>query len=342
MYTLPTTNELGFFGIRLESIGGLGANLAGKMLAEAGVLGVGLNGANFSSYGSEKKGSPVKGYVLFCDTETDIRTHSPIEEPHVIGIFHEALYKTVDVLSGLRPKGIVLINSSRSFDDIKSDLKIQHGSLAIIDALGISLKEKTRINTAMLGALFRICDFLNPEDMRQVIRKTFEKRYPHLVESNIKTFDRGYNEVIIDKIDVPIEKHEKSFSRTQSDLGFKTQEIGGVLRVQGNSLLKDLASSRQGFFPKLEKESCTNCASCDAVCPDFCFVWEEKVNKRGRKKMVLKGIDYQYCKGCLKCIEACPTNALIKKRETLESTELGLVKQTFPMITRRLTENDTI
>mgnify|MGYP001556693838 CR=1 FL=1 len=27
----------GFFGIRLESIGGLGANLAGQMLAEAGV-----------------------------------------------------------------------------------------------------------------------------------------------------------------------------------------------------------------------------------------------------------------------------------------------------------------
>lgn len=48
-------NELGFFEIRLESIGGLGANLAGKMLAEAGVLGLGLNGSNFSSYGSEKK-----------------------------------------------------------------------------------------------------------------------------------------------------------------------------------------------------------------------------------------------------------------------------------------------
>ena len=26
--------------------------------------------------------------------------------------------------------------------------------------------------------------------------------------------------------------------------------------------------------------------------------------------MVLKGIDYQYCKGCLKCVEACPFDAL--------------------------------
>lgn len=55
MSILTRTNRLGFFEIRLESIGGLGANLAGKMLAETGVLGLGLNASNFSSYGSEKR-----------------------------------------------------------------------------------------------------------------------------------------------------------------------------------------------------------------------------------------------------------------------------------------------
>jgi Pyruvate ferredoxin/flavodoxin oxidoreductase len=69
----------GFFGIRLESIGGLGANLAGQMLAEAGVLRQGLNGSHFSSYGSEKKGTPVKSFVRFCEGARDIRITSPIE-----------------------------------------------------------------------------------------------------------------------------------------------------------------------------------------------------------------------------------------------------------------------
>src|SRR5690606_40042546 len=91
MSILPKKNELGFYEIRLESIGGLGANLAGKMLAEAGVLGLGLNGSNFSSYGSEKKGTPVKSFVRFSDPDVEIRDHSPIEQPHVIGVFHEAL-----------------------------------------------------------------------------------------------------------------------------------------------------------------------------------------------------------------------------------------------------------
>lgn len=60
MSTLTKKNALGFYEIRLESIGGLGANLAGKMLAETGALELGFNAANFSSYGSEKKAHPSK------------------------------------------------------------------------------------------------------------------------------------------------------------------------------------------------------------------------------------------------------------------------------------------
>ena len=71
----------GFFGIRFESIGGLGAHLAGKMLVEAGVLRQGLNGAHFSSYGSEKKGTPVKSFVRCCAGDREVRTSSPIERP---------------------------------------------------------------------------------------------------------------------------------------------------------------------------------------------------------------------------------------------------------------------
>lgn len=333
MSILPKKNELGFFEIRLESIGGLGANLAGKMLAEAGVLGLGLNGSNFSSYGSEKKGSPVKSFIRFCDPSVEIRAHSPIEQPHVVGVFHEALYKTIDVVSGLAPDGILLVNSTRDFDEIKRDLKLEYGTLAIIDALQIAVDEKTKVNTAMLGALFRICDFLDPESMKNVIRKTFEKKYPHLVEPNIRTFERGYNEVQFKTYKTPESAEGKSFSRLMPMLGYETQEIGGVISAQANSILKDLSGSRQGFLPKFEIEQCINCAACDTVCPDLCFVWEEGEDKRGRKQMFLKGIDYQYCKGCLKCVEACPTTALSDLRETIGYAESHRVKHNFPYVT---------
>jgi len=60
---LPAANELDFYEIRFESVGGHGGNVAGRILTKAAVLRQGFNGANFSSYGSEKKGSPMTTYV---------------------------------------------------------------------------------------------------------------------------------------------------------------------------------------------------------------------------------------------------------------------------------------
>lgn len=328
MTILPKKNKLGFYEIRLESIGGLGANLAGKMLAEAGVIGQGLNGTNFSSYGSEKKGTPVKSFIRFSEPDVEIHDHSPVEEPHVIGIFHEALYKTIDVVSGLLPDGVVLVNSTRSFEEVKADLKLTHGTLAIVDALGISVEEQTRVNTAMLGALYRIIDFLDPDYMRETIRRTFEKKYPELVEANIRTFNRGYEEVEFISISTNDTETTRHFSRKEPGLGYKTQEIGGIITTPANSLEKDMSSSRLGFLPKLDLDKCIHCGQCDAACPDFCFVWKEGTDKRGRPQMFLQGIDYQYCKGCLKCVSACPTGALMKVRETESFADQHQVKHT--------------
>ena len=312
---LPKVNELGFFEIRLESIGGLGANLAGKMLSEDGVVGNGLNGVGFSSYGSEKKGSPVKAHIRFCDPETNIRDTTPIERPHVVGIFHDALFKTIDCTSGIYPDSTILVNSQKTPDELKHAMKIPGGTIAIVDATGIALEEQTKANTAMLGALYRILNFLDPESMRQTIRRTFEKKYPHLVEPNIRTFDRGFNEVEFQTYLVDEKTTLNPFKRREPLLGYETQTIGGTIINPGNSILKDLSISRAGMLPHFHEDKCINCAACDTACPDFCFVWEEKADKRGRQQMFLQGIDYQFCKGCLKCVHACPVDALSSERE---------------------------
>jgi pyruvate ferredoxin oxidoreductase gamma subunit len=316
MTVLPKVNELGFFEIRLESIGGLGANLAGKMLAEAGVVGAGLDGVSFSSYGSEKKGSPVKAHIRFCAEGTNIRDTTPVELPHVVGIFHENLSKTVNVVSGVREDSIVLVNSARTTETVKENMKLIGGTVAVIDATGISLDEKNRVNMAMLGALFRLCEFLDPQIMRDVIRKSLEKKYPQAVAPAIRTFDRGYDEVKFQTFKLPEgESYPAHVRQDTPTLGYETQPIGGIVTNPGNSILKDLSISRAGLLPTFDDEKCIHCAACDNVCPDFCFVWDELPDKKGRPQMFLQGIDYQYCKGCLKCVVACPTEALAEDRE---------------------------
>lgn len=335
MSILPKVNELGFFEIRLESIGGLGANLAGKMLSEDGVVGNGLNGVGFSSYGSEKKGSPVKAHIRFCEPHINIRDNTPIERPHVVGIFHDALFKTLHCTSGIYPDSTVLVNTQKSLDILKNIMSIESGTIAVIDATGIALEEGTKVNTAMLGSLYRILDFLDADSMRNTIRRTFEHKYPHLVEPNIRTFDRGYHEVQF-KTFTPQENIPPiPFTREEPKLGYQTQPIGGTVINPGNSILKDLSISRAGMLPHFHDDKCINCAACDTVCPDFCFVWEEKEDKRGRPQMFLKGIDYQYCKGCLKCVHACPVEALSSEREYDDGfAETNRVPHLFDLVSK--------
>lgn len=304
----------GYYEIRLESIGGLGAHLAGQILAEAGVLGMGLNGAHFSSYGSEKKGSPVKSFVRLGQKEKQIRNTGPVREPDLVAVFHEALVDP-KVTAGLKPGGTLVVNTTSSPEEVASKIGASDVRILTLDATGIAVQERTRVNTAMLGAIALAAPILKADAVKEAIRNTFVKKYPHLVEANLRTFDRGFSQV--QEYVVP-ETDGTASARTSSGpaVGYLTAPIGGVLTTPGNTIAKNMGTSRQGFLPVLNKDLCANCGVCDLVCPDYCLVWEltgETVN--GYPGVRLVGIDYQYCKGCLHCVQECPTGALTKERE---------------------------
>ncbi len=310
---LPGADPDGFFGIRFESIGGLGAHLAGKILAEAGVLRQGLNGAHFSSYGSEKKGTPLKSFVRFCPGDQEIRTSSPIETPQVVAVFHKALARSFDVAAGLSPTGTLIVNTQSSPEQVREELGLHSGSVAVLDALGIALDEKTRVNTAMLGAVARVCPFLDADALKATIAETFSARYQHLIEANLRTFDRGYSELRLRTWAPEPGDPGRPVQRAAPAFGYLDAPIGGVILDSGNSILKNLTTSRQGFLPSYDADSCVHCGICDIVCPDLCFVWSD--DGEGEPAVRLRGIDYHYCKGCLKCVDACPTGSLTELRE---------------------------
>ncbi len=332
---LPVTDDDGFYELRFESIGGLGAHLAGQILAEAGVLRMGLNGAHFSSYGSEKKGSPVKSFVRFCRPEQEVRTASPVQQPHLVAVFHEGLLKTENVASGLRPGGVLLVNTKQPPQAIRERLGLKGVAVGTVDALGIAVEEKTRVNTAMLGAVAR-AGGLDQEAVKDTIRATFERKYPQLVEANLRTFDRGFAELRLEPaagIDGLVgDGAGAGASQGPVPLyGYLNAPIGGAITNPGNTALKDLSASRQGFLPVFDRDKCIDCALCELACPDFCFVWEDSRDPGDKKWRRLVGIDYQYCKGCMKCVEICPVAALTELREAEGYADAHRVAQ-FPYL----------
>lgn len=312
---LPKVNESGFFEIRMESVGGFGANLAGKILGEAGVLGMGYNGSNFSSYGSEKKGSPVKAFVRFCSPEKEVRVNSPVTDPHMLIIFHEEIGKNVAVTQGAGKDTVVILSTAKSPDEARDHLKLNGGTVFCLDAIKIAVEEKTRVNTALLGAICKASGFIDPEAVKEMIRKNLGKKYAFLIEPNLKTFDRGYNEGV-SKYFEPDDKYPFiPFTREGQKIGYFNQNMGGVLTNPGSSIFKDLSTSRSGWVPVLDRTVCTSCGDCDITCPDYCMVWGKETDKKGKERQTLQKIEYQYCKGCLRCVEICKFDALKAGKE---------------------------
>lgn len=310
---LPVTNENGYYEIRLESIGGLGANLCGKMLGELGALYLHLNSLSFSSYGSEKRGSPVKAYIRWCEEEKPLRINSPVTHPHLLGIFHEGLIDTNPVLDGVSNDTKIVLNTPLAPEDAVKKYGITGDTFGCLDALSIAMKCKSRINMVMLGALVKIAGFIPLETAEALCRDTIGKKYPALIDANLEGLRQGYQSV---QIVQPAKNASPSAShKTESFAwGYDNAPIGGVNPRAGSTVSNDLSPSREGYIPLFIQDRCINCGLCDSACPDMVFQFAPGVYK-GKECMVNTGLDYYHCKGCLRCVEVCPTDALVLAEE---------------------------
>lgn len=303
-----------YFEIRLESIGGLGANLAGKILGEYGALYLGLNATNFSSYGSEKRGSPVKSYIRYSNENTPIRVNSPVQTPDILGIFHIALANKENVMAGVSENTAVVVNTDKEPKQVRDILKMYAGKLYCVDALKIALDTKSRINMVMLGAIAKTNDFMDIDKLDQAIKDTIGKKYPKALEQNLKAIKLGYESIKCEEIK-PDNKYEYIVGKDiERAWGYKNAPIGGVNICFGNSISNDLSASREGYLPIFIKDKCINCGLCDSTCPDMVFQFV-KGEYKGKEAMINLGLDYHHCKGCMRCVEICPTNALEQKLE---------------------------
>ncbi len=310
---LPVTNEHGYFEIRLESIGGLGANLCGKMLGELGALSLSLNSLSFSSYGSEKRGSPVKAYIRWCDNEKPLRINSPVTHPHLLAIFHEGLIGTYPVLEGVSIDTKIILNTPLSPDDAAEKYHISMGELYCLDALSIAMECKSRINMVMLGAIAKTSGFIPLEDVERLCRDTIGKKYPALIDANLKGVREGYS-LLKKASDERNVEPLPTGGKEQFAWGYDNAPIGGINPRIGSTVSNNLSPSREGYIPLFIPEKCINCGLCDSTCPDMVFQFAPGIYN-GKECMVNQGVDYYHCKGCLRCVEVCPTNALVTALE---------------------------
>lgn len=323
----------GYYEIRLESIGGLGANLCGKMLGELGVKYLDLNSTSFSSYGSEKTGTPVKGFVRLCNKDKEIRVHYPVVKPDLLVVFHQALLKDDSVWKGCTDDTAVIVALEAGQEKV-TGLEDRAGVFYGLEAQRIAMETKSRINVVMLGATLKLMGLEDIKAGEDICRETLGNKYPEALQGNLEGMRRGFLEVrsleggyvegeTRDKIqctksdDSTLANCQSKNNKTgiQNEWGYENAPIGGINPRFGSTVIADLSPSRQGYIPLFIKERCINCGLCHSTCPDMVFQFA-KGEYKGREMMVNQGLDYYHCKGCLRCVDVCPVNALVRGVES--------------------------
>jgi pyruvate ferredoxin oxidoreductase gamma subunit len=183
------------FEVRIHGRGGQGVVTAAEILSIAAFL-QGSYAQAFPSFGSERTGAPVVSFCRISDRE--IRLREPVMQPDALIIQDPTLLHQVDVFSGLKLDGYVLINTSRSFDELGIG-EIVTGRraerLCTVPASDLALKHVGRPlpNVALLGGFSALSGLISLDSVAAAVRDKFSGK---LADDNIAAATAAYDFVL--------------------------------------------------------------------------------------------------------------------------------------------------
>ena len=183
--------------IRWHGRGGQGAKTASLLLADA-AFNTGKYIQGFPEYGPERMGAPITAYNRI--SSNPITIHSNIYEPDYVVVVDDTLLECVDVTSGLKETGAIIINTTKSADYLKTALKGYKGNIYTIDARKISEEALGKYfpNTPMLAAIVKVSGIMTDEALLEDMKGSFQHKFakkPEVIDGNMKALELALKEV---------------------------------------------------------------------------------------------------------------------------------------------------
>ncbi|NCO53215.1 MAG: ketoisovalerate oxidoreductase [Deltaproteobacteria bacterium] len=162
--------------IRWHGRGGQGAITAAKVVAEA-TFKAGYAGVVMApSFGTERRGAPVSTSLKVSRRKiTDL---SPIQQPDIVVVLDHLILQEVDVTQGLRPGGLLVINSPQDLAAHQSaDFRV---AVANVTKIGIEAGlRKGIVNSGIIGALAKASGLVALDILAACIAHEFAGRRPN-------------------------------------------------------------------------------------------------------------------------------------------------------------------
>jgi pyruvate ferredoxin oxidoreductase gamma subunit/2-oxoisovalerate ferredoxin oxidoreductase gamma subunit len=157
--------------IRFHGRGGQGAVVASSILAAA-CFREGKYAQAFPAFGVERRGAPVEAFLRIDDKKILLRTN--VYAPDHVVVLDSTLLEVADVGRGLKPGGLVLINTDKGPEAYPAFAAF---TVCTVDAHRIALRHRLGsrthpiVNTAILGAFGRATGLLGIEAVCEAIRQ---------------------------------------------------------------------------------------------------------------------------------------------------------------------------
>ena len=163
--------------------GGQGVLMAGKLLAEAGLL-EGKNVAWIPSYGPEMRGGTANCTVVISDEIVG----SPIvpDPDHIVVLNRPSLDKFEPAV---KPGGHCIVNSS--LIDRKVERRDIHPTYVPGNAIAAEIGNPRGLNIVMLGAFVKKTGLVSLESVEEALRRVFSGPKEKLLEGNLLALERG-------------------------------------------------------------------------------------------------------------------------------------------------------
>ncbi|RCV64481.1 pyruvate ferredoxin oxidoreductase gamma subunit [Methanophagales archaeon] len=310
------------YRLRFHGRGGQGARVASKVLGTAAFLD-GYYAQDFPLYGAERRGAPVAASTRIA--EEPIMERGVIPEPDIEIVMDETLLQDplTMPLSGLKPGGIAIINTTHSPAEAKAEYKINANVLTLdITKIGLDMLGMPILSTLAGGVAARIVG-LSEDSLTEAVEKVLSEIITdrNLLDKNVAAALYCFNAITPaeteteTKIEIELKTSDTSKKKSSKviSLPFEPAEVSSpAINATGNTPLR-MTGNWRVFRPVWNYEACTRCMICVARCPDGCIL----VNEDGYPYP-----NYDNCKGCLICVEECPTSTLGKVMEVHAKNEI--------------------
>ncbi len=172
--------------IRIHGRGGQGSVTAAEMLSVA-AFEDGKFSQAFPAFGVERRGAPVQAFTRVSDVP--IRLRSQIYAPDYVIVQDATLLETVDVASGIKDDGTIIINTKETPEELKLETKAK---VMTVDATKVAMEIIGRpiVNTVLLGAFAGATGEVNVESIKKAIKERFSGK---VGEKNAEAIQKAYD-----------------------------------------------------------------------------------------------------------------------------------------------------